>query len=79
MKSVTRMKGGSVAKRTGGLGKVSALISKTAKEQIIPQKDPLKSIRRKLKSDENRIKEINRAVADEIDRVVSKTLKVTLN
>ena len=71
MKSVTKMKGGSVAKRTGGLGKVSTLISKTAKEQIIPPKDPLKTVSRKLKSDRNRLKTINRAVAEEIDRIVA--------
>ena len=77
MKSVTRLKGGSVAKRTGGLGKVSALISKTAKEQIISQKDPLKIIRQSLKSDRSRLKSINRAVGEEIDGIVSDVLKST--
>jgi hypothetical protein len=55
--AVNRLKGGSMVKRTGGLGKVSALISKTAKEQIISQKDPLKIIRPKLKSDRSRLKD----------------------
>ena len=75
MKSVTSMKGGSVAKRTGGLGKVSALISKTAKEQIIPQKDPLKIAGSKLKKDKARLKKIETSVAEEIRIIVSNVLQ----
>jgi len=77
MKSVTRLKGGSIAKRTGGLGKISALISKTTKEQIMSQKDPIKIIRQKLKSDKDRLNNIAESVNAEIHRIVSEALKST--
>ena len=74
MKSATRLKGGSLTGRTAGLGKVSATISKTAKEQIISRKDPLKIIRRGLKSDKARLNEIDKSIGADIDRAVSGAL-----
>jgi TPP-dependent pyruvate/acetoin dehydrogenase alpha subunit len=71
LKSVTRAKGGSVTKRTGGLGRVSSLIGQTTKEQIFSLKDPLKVIRRKLKTDKARLNKIEESVAEEIRRVVN--------
>jgi pyruvate dehydrogenase E1 component alpha subunit len=75
MKSVTRVKGGSVTKRTGSLGKVSALIGQTTREQMFKQRDPLKGVRRKLKTDKARLKKIEERVGDEIQQVVKKALK----
>jgi len=75
LKSVTRVKGGSVTRRTGGLGKVSALIGQTTKEQVFSQKDPLKVVRRKLKRDKVRLNKIDASVNEEIHRVVDEALK----
>jgi TPP-dependent pyruvate/acetoin dehydrogenase alpha subunit len=75
LKSITRVEGGPVTKRTGGLGRVSALIGQTAKEQVFGQKDPLKIIRRKLKPDPGRLNEIEQNVDAEIGRVVAEALK----
>ena len=75
VKSVARAKGGSVTKRTDGLGKVTALIGQTAKEKVFSRKDPLKSIRYKLKTDKARLKKIEERVGDEIQQVVTKALR----
>jgi TPP-dependent pyruvate/acetoin dehydrogenase alpha subunit len=75
LKSVTRAKGGGVAKRTGGLGRVSSLIGQTTKEQVFSQKDPLKIVRRNLKTDKARLNKIEESVNDEIRRVVDEALK----
>ncbi len=75
MKSVTRVKGGPVTKRTGGLGKVTALIGKTARNQFLDPKEPLKIARRKLKKDKARLKKIETNVAEEIRIIVSNVLK----
>jgi len=75
MKSVTRVKGGPVTKRTGGLGKVTALIGKTTREQFLDQKEPLKIARSKLKKNKVRLKEIEASVAEEIRIIVSNVLQ----
>ncbi len=75
VKSVTRLKGGSVAKRTGGLGKVSSLIGQTTKAQLLRQKDPLKILCGKLKKDSGRLREIEVRIENEIQQVISSALK----
>ena len=74
-KSVTQAKGGSVAKRTGGLGRVSALIGQTTKEQFSSRKDPLKATRRKLKTEKARLERLEESVNEEIRRAVDEALK----
>lgn len=75
LKSVTRVKGGGVVKRTGSLGKVSALMGQSAAEQVFSQKDPLKIIRRKLKPDKTRLQQIEQNVDEEIRLVVNEAFK----
>jgi hypothetical protein len=75
IKSVTRVKGGSVIKRTGGLGKVTALIGKTTRDRFLDQGEPLKIASSKLKKDKTRLKKIEESVKEEIRRVVSEALK----
>lgn len=77
MKSVTRVKGGSVTKRTGGLGKVTALIGKTTRDQFFDHKEPLKITRRKLKKDKTRFQKIEAKVQEEIRKVVSEALDIS--
>jgi TPP-dependent pyruvate/acetoin dehydrogenase alpha subunit len=62
-------------KRTGSLSKVSALMGQSAAEQVFSQKDPLKKIRRKLKTDKTRLQQIEHNVNEEIRRVVEEALK----
>jgi pyruvate dehydrogenase E1 component alpha subunit len=74
MKSVTRVKGGPVTKRTGSLGKVTALIGKTTRDQFLDQKEPLKIIRSKLKKDKTRLKKIEESVKEEVRKVVAEAV-----
>jgi pyruvate dehydrogenase E1 component alpha subunit len=74
MKSVTRAKGGSVAKRAAGLGRVTAAIGKTTRNQLFDRKDPLKVARNKLKKDKTRLKNIEDNVKEEIRKVVADEL-----
>ncbi len=75
MKSVTKIKGGSVADRTSGLGKVTSLIGQTTKDQFFSPKDPLKKIRHKLKTDKGRLNKIEQRISDEIQQVLSRAMK----
>jgi pyruvate dehydrogenase E1 component alpha subunit len=70
MKSITRVKGGSIAGRTGGLGKVSALIGQTTREQMFGRKDPLKKVRRKLKADKALLKKTEQRIGKEVHQIV---------
>ena len=74
MKSVARVKGGTLSKRAGGLGKVSSIISKTTKNQYFDLKEPLKIARGKLKQDKSRLKKIEERVEAEIRTVVAQVL-----
>jgi len=75
MKSVTRVKGGPITKRTGGLGKVTALIGKTTREQFLDQKEPLKIARSKLKKDKARLNQTEERIKEEVRKVVSEAVK----
>ncbi|CAB1079384.1 Acetoin dehydrogenase E1 component alpha-subunit (EC [Olavius algarvensis Delta 1 endosymbiont] len=77
VKSVTRVKGGSVAKRTGGLGKVTAIIGKTTRDRFLDQKEPLKIARSKLKKDKARLTKIENSVEEEIRKVVADALELS--
>jgi len=70
LKSVTRAKGASAMKRTGGLGRVTSLISQTTKEQVFDHKDPLKIARRRLKAEKDRLKKLEEIVSEEIRKMV---------
>ncbi len=73
LKSVTKAGGASPIKRTGGLGTVTSLISKTTKEQTLGQKDPLKRVRKRLGAGKDRLAELEESVNAEIKKVVSLT------
>ncbi len=66
LKSVTRAKGSSVTKRTGGIGAVTSLIGKTTKMNILPQKDPLKVVRKNLQREKSRLRKLEDKVSEEI-------------
>ncbi len=66
MKSVTKSQGTGITKRAGGLGKVGFLIGRTFKEQFLWPRDPLKMVRKKLKTDKDRLEQIDKSVSAEI-------------
>jgi len=70
LKSVTRTKGASAFKRTGGLGTVTSLIGTTTKEQVFDRKDPLKTVRGRLKADKNRLNRLEEKIEAEIRAAV---------
>ncbi len=71
LKSVTKIKGTSVGKRSAGLGRVTSLIGKSAKEYIFSKEDPLKIVRNKLQTEKDRLRKIENEVGEEIQAVVS--------
>jgi pyruvate dehydrogenase E1 component alpha subunit len=74
LKSVTKVKGASAIKRTGGLGAVTSLIGKTAKEQVFDKRDPLKIVRGQLKAEKNRLKKLEENVNAQIRNAVDSAL-----
>ena len=74
MKSATQAKGASVTQRTGGLGKVSAIIGKSARDQFFKHNEPLKIARGKLKKDRDRLEKLEARLKEEIRIVVSNAL-----
>lgn len=74
LKSVTKIKGASVTKRTGGLGTVTSLIGKTTKEQVFNQKDPIKIVRDHLKDDKVCLQELENRIHEEIQNVLTEAL-----
>jgi hypothetical protein len=75
LKSVTKVKGASAIKRTGGLGTVTSLIGKTAKEQVFDKRDPLKIVRGQLKAEKDRLKKLEESVNAEIRNAVDSALR----
>jgi pyruvate dehydrogenase E1 component alpha subunit len=73
LKSVTQTKGASPFKRTGGLGRVTALLGKTSRQQLFKQKDPLSRLVKDLKAQPWQLEALQKRVADEIDAVVATT------
>jgi TPP-dependent pyruvate/acetoin dehydrogenase alpha subunit len=74
LKSVTKVKGASLTRRSGGLGKVTSVIGKTTREQVWHQKDPLKIVRRKLSREKARLQELEDRVDEEIRGAVAGAL-----
>jgi len=68
IRSVTSSKGTGITKRAGGLGKVGFLIGRTFREQFLWSRDPLKKIRKKLKSDRERLQRMEDLVSAEISQ-----------
>ena len=72
LKSVVKVKGASVSGRTGGLGTVTSLISKSTREHVFAKKDPIKIVRERLKIDKDRLKQVEESVSEEIEAAVAK-------
>jgi pyruvate dehydrogenase E1 component alpha subunit len=76
LKSVTKAKGASVTRRTGGIGSVTSLIGKTTKDQFFKQKDPLKETRNRLKSEKTRLQKLEEKINTEIQTAVADALNL---
>jgi len=75
IKSITKMKGSSISERTSSLGTVTTLIGKTIKEHTFDQKDPLNILKEKLKSNKDKIEEIENKLREEIQNVVHESMQ----
>jgi pyruvate dehydrogenase E1 component alpha subunit len=67
IRSAVSKKGASIAGRTGGLGRVGALIGKTAVDRSFHRKDPVKAVRKRLDSDRNRLESLEGRVIGEVE------------
>ncbi len=72
LKSVFKPKGAAVRERTDSLGSVTLLLGQTTKTQYFLHKDPLELLRKKLKSDKNRIEQMEDKIEREIEQIVIK-------
>jgi Lon protease-like protein len=75
LKSATKMKGGSPPDRVRSLGTVASLIGKTTKDRLWGRDDPLEVTKGKLKSDRQRLKDVEEEVSREIQEVVKTALR----
>ncbi len=64
IKSAMQVQGASVFKRSSSLATVTALIGKTARNQHFSGKDPLKILRRQLKSEKERLENLEHEVVE---------------
>lgn len=70
LKSVTKLKGGSIIQRSSSLKSVSATLGKTVKVQMLKSGDPLKNLREKLKTEKNRLEKLESSVMEMIHNAV---------
>jgi acetoin:2,6-dichlorophenolindophenol oxidoreductase subunit alpha len=77
LKSSAKIKGASPLKRFGSLGAVMSVLGRTAKEQLIKQKDPVDLIRKTLKIEKGRLKELEESIKREIEQVIATALRLT--
>ena len=74
LKSATKMEGGSPPDRIRSLGTITSLIGKTTKDRFWGRGDPLEVTKGKLKSDKQRLKDLEEEVIREIQEVVRTAL-----
>jgi pyruvate dehydrogenase E1 component alpha subunit len=76
LKSMTKIKGASLKKRSESLWKVLKSIGTTMKNQLIAKKDPVKRIRKKLRAEKVRVQKIEEEVREEIEVAVHQALRI---
>lgn len=74
LRSVMKVKSASVSRRTGGLGTVTSLISKSTREHVFTKKDPIKIVRERLKTNKERLIQLEESVSEEIQAAVAHAL-----
>jgi TPP-dependent pyruvate/acetoin dehydrogenase alpha subunit len=72
LRSATRRKGASLTQRSGGLGRVTSLLRRTATEGLLGPKDPLAVARARLKYQKPVLEQLENRVAESVRRTVEK-------
>jgi pyruvate dehydrogenase E1 component alpha subunit len=75
IKSVSKIKGSSLSKRTESLGTVSSVLGKTFKRQFFKGNDPLELLRKRIVSDKKRLDTLEEEVQNEIQNTLEKSLQ----
>ena len=74
IKSAIHPNGASALKRSGSLARVTALIGKTAKDQLFSGSDPLVRLRRRLKKENHRLEKLETELINQNQAVVNQAL-----
>ena len=75
LKSSTKITGSSPGKRFGSMGTVMSVLGKTAKNQLIKQKDPIDQARKRLRKEKSRLLELEETIKQEIEQIVEIALR----
>ena len=72
--SLQERKGASMRERFSGVGAIMSLIGQTAGEQYLKRNDPVKKLRRRLKSDKSELIKVEKEVQQEIQNALEEAL-----
>ena len=75
IKSVSRIRGSSLSKRTKSLGSVTSVLGKTFKQRYFKGNDPLELLAKRIIIHKNRLAELHQEVAKEINVAVTEALQ----
>lgn len=75
VKSLVKPKGASIRQRTGSIRMITSIIKKSVMEQFSKKGDPVGYIRKKLKTDEPRLRKLENEITREIRDAVEKALE----
>lgn len=75
MKSATKFKGSSIAKRAKSMKTVLSILGKAAKDQMLSPGDPIEMTRKKLKKEPQRLEIVEKKVKSEIEWVEEECMK----
>lgn len=75
IKSLSRIRGSSLSKRTESLGSVTSVLGKTFKQRFIKGNDPIELLAKRIISQKIRLEELHQEVAEEIKTIVKKALQ----
>ncbi|MBN2412404.1 thiamine pyrophosphate-dependent dehydrogenase E1 component subunit alpha [candidate division KSB1 bacterium] len=74
LKSILKPKGAAVRERTESLSSVTSILGQTTKAQFFNFNDPLDMTRKELKSDKNRLEQLEEKIEQEIKQIVINAL-----
>ena len=74
IKSAIHVQGASIMKRSGSLATITALVGKSAREQLFSGKDPLIRLRRQLKKENGRLEKLEDALIHKNQAIFNRAL-----
>ena len=74
IKSAIHLQGASIMKRSGSLATITALVGKSAREQLFSGKDPLIRLRRQLKKENGRLEKLEDALIHKNQAIFNRAL-----